>query len=251
MGSPKLRTKVLRWIFGRMKVQAISILCIITIQGFALISGDECQDRISFGRCERIAARDKCDKPWAAKKCAETCGYCDEDYCGDVFPTKKCERWNKRGKCNWAVAQFLCKKTCGYCENDEDTPTTMAPPEPTTGSPTNPPTGGPDPPSPTDGPPTLHQQKYLQLMHLTHQQQPQKHRGQPPPQKYPTFQMLLPVHLPVVVNVETHPRDFKPTLSRKITNKDVSQSSIPLAGKMKSCLSCSLQTVTLRTGCRV
>merc|ERR1712241_469945 len=129
MGSPKLRTKVLRWIFGRMKVQAISI-----------------------GRCERIAARDKCDKPWAAKKCAETCGYCDEDYCGDVFPAKKCERWNKRGKCNWAVAQFLCKKTCGYCEDDEDTPTTMAPPEPTTGTPTNPPTGGPDPPSPTDGP---------------------------------------------------------------------------------------------------
>merc|ERR1712038_118684 len=154
MGSPKLGTKVLRWILGRMKVQAISILCIITIQGFALISGDDCQDRISFRRCERIAARDKCDKPWAAKKCAETCGYCDEDYCGDVFPTKKCERWNKRGKCNWAVAQFLCKKTCGYCEDDEDTPTTMAPPEPTTGTPTNPPstTGGPDPPSPTDEP---------------------------------------------------------------------------------------------------
>jgi len=119
----------------------------------------ECQDTKPANWCNKRLAAGKCSKIWAAKRCLDTCGYCDQ--CVDIYPAARCQRLKARcekkpQKCKIDVLMHLCKKTFEFCDDDEEPePPTAAPTEPPTEAPTEPPTAAPtEPPTaaPTEPP---------------------------------------------------------------------------------------------------
>ena len=40
---------------------------------------DVCEDFLKIKKCRKLKAKDKCSKKWVAKKCALTCGFCEQN----------------------------------------------------------------------------------------------------------------------------------------------------------------------------
>ena len=49
-----------------------------------------CEDELATKICENVKERGKCDAKFAEKKCAKTCGFCEDDgifYCLEKYYT--------------------------------------------------------------------------------------------------------------------------------------------------------------------
>ena len=60
-----------------LKMKSFLILLLLVVNLISVVKC--CEDELETKICENVKERGKCDKKFAEKKCAKTCGFCEDD----------------------------------------------------------------------------------------------------------------------------------------------------------------------------
>ena len=60
-------------------VKTILLIVLLLATAILLARADDevCKDKVKGKKCENILKNGECSKPFASKKCAKTCGFCE------------------------------------------------------------------------------------------------------------------------------------------------------------------------------